>query len=53
MLLGSVGTVLGINNAFVIGGCVVMAVALYAAIRVPALRSAIATARPRAVARSG
>jgi MFS family permease len=53
MLLGSVGTVLGINNAFVIGGVIVMAVAAYAAIRVPALRAAIATAHPRVVARSG
>ena len=53
MLLGSLGAVLGINNAFVIGGCIVMAVAAYAAIRAPALRGAIATARPRMVARSG
>jgi predicted MFS family arabinose efflux permease len=53
MLLGSVGTVLGINNAFVIGGCIVMAVAAYAAIRVPALRGAIAAAHPRVVARPG
>ena len=42
MLLGSVGAVLGINNAF----------AAYVAIRVPALRAAIATSRPRTAARS-
>ena len=53
MILGSVGTVLGINNAFVIGGCIVMAIAAYAALRVPALRAAIATVRPRTVARLG
>lgn len=53
MILGSVGTIVGIDNAFVVGGCIVMAVALFAAVRVPALRRAVAQARPRVVARTG
>jgi predicted MFS family arabinose efflux permease len=48
MVLGSVGTLIGINNAFVIGGIVVTLLAGYAALRVTALREAIATAAPRA-----
>jgi MFS family permease len=50
LVLGSIGTVAGINVAFLIGGMLVTAVALYAALRVTALRQAIATPRPRAVA---
>jgi len=53
MLLGSIGTVAGIDTAFFIGGCLVTAIALYAAARVPALRDALAEPRPRMVARSG
>jgi hypothetical protein len=52
MLLGSVGTVSGINNAFLVGGVVVTLIAGYAALRVPALREAMATVRPRAAASS-
>jgi hypothetical protein len=47
MVLGSVGTFVGINNAFLIGGVIVTLLAAYAALRVSALREAIATARPR------
>ena len=50
MLLGSVGTVAGINTAFLFGGILVTLLAGYAAIRVSALREAVATVRPRAVA---
>lgn len=53
MVLGSLGTVFGINTAFFVGGCLVMVIAAYAAVRVPALRAAIATPRPAAAARSG
>jgi len=52
MLLGSVGTVLGIDNAFVIGGLIVMAIAAIAASRSKALRGALAQTRPH-LARSG
>lgn len=52
MLLGTVGTFVGITNAFVAGGVVVMGMAGYAAIRVPALRGAMTEAHPRVVARS-
>jgi len=52
MLLGAVGTFIGINNAFVIGGSIVVCIALYAGLRVPALRGAISDESPRAVARS-
>jgi hypothetical protein len=48
MVLGSIGTLIGINNAFVIGGVIVTVLAGYAALRVSALREAIATVRPRA-----
>jgi hypothetical protein len=53
MLLGSIGAVAGINTAFFIGGCLVTAIALFAAARVPALRDALAEQRPRMVAGSG
>jgi hypothetical protein len=53
MLLGSVGTVLGIDRAFFLGGIIVMSLAFITAIRAPALRAAVAEARPRVVARSG
>jgi len=52
MLLGSVGTLVGINYAFFIGGVLVTLLAAFAAFRVSALREAVATARPRAVASS-
>lgn len=47
MLLGSIGTLIGINNAFLAGGVVVTLLAGYAALRVNALREAVATVRPR------
>jgi predicted MFS family arabinose efflux permease len=47
MLLGSVGTFIGINNAFLVGGVIVTLIAAYAALRVGALRDAVATVRPR------
>ena len=50
MLLGSIGTVGGMNAAFEAGGIVVVLIAGYAAIRVSALRDAVASTRPRAVA---
>jgi len=53
MLLGGVGTFVGIDRAFLIGGVIVVTVALYAAIRVPALRSATAESRAAPAARSG
>src|SRR4029079_381449 len=46
LVLGSVGTLVGINNAFLIGGVILTLLAAYAALRVSALREAIATARP-------
>ncbi len=52
MLLGTVGTLAGINNAFLVGGAIVTLLAGYAALRVSALREAVATVRPRAVASS-
>jgi MFS family permease len=52
MLLGSIGAVAGIDTAFFIGGCIVTAIALFAAARASALRDAMAEQRPRAVARS-
>src|SRR5213593_3522070 len=48
MVLGSVGTLVGINNAYLVGGVLVTLLAGYAALRVSALRQAVATARPRA-----
>jgi MFS family permease len=53
MLLGSLGTAIGINYAFFVGGSIVATVALIAAARAPALRDAVAEPRPRAMARSG
>jgi len=53
MVLGSVGSLAGINNAFFAGGLIVVSMALYAALRVPALRGAVAESHPRVVARSG
>jgi MFS family permease len=52
MLLGSVGTFIGINNAFLVGGVIVTGIAAYAALRVSALRDAVATVRPRAATSS-
>ena len=52
MLLGAIGTFAGINTAFEIGGSIVVCVALYAGLRVPALRGAVAEQSPLA-ARSG
>src|SRR5207247_6012127 len=52
MVLGAVGTLVGINNAFLVGGIIVTAVAGYAALRVSALREAVASARPRAATSS-
>ena len=48
MLLGTLGTFVGINNAFLAGGVVVTLLAGYAGLRVTALREAVATQRPRA-----
>jgi MFS family permease len=52
MLLGSVGTLVGINNAFLVGGVIVTLLAGYAALRGSALREAVASARSRAAASS-
>ena len=52
MLLGSLGTFVGINNSFLVGGVIVTLLAGYAALRVNALREAVAAVRPRAVASS-
>src|ERR1700716_1923518 len=49
MVLGSVGTLVAINNAFLVGGVIVTLLAAYAALRVSALRDAVATVRPRPV----
>lgn len=53
MLLGSLGTVAGIDTAFLAGGIVVVAISVFALLRATALRAAIATGQPRVVARSG
>jgi len=53
MLLGSVAAIAGINTAFLAGGIVVVLVSVFALLRATALRDAIATSQPRAVARSG
>ena len=50
MLLGALGTFVGINNAFVAGGILVTTLAGYAALRVSALRDAVAAPRVRAAA---
>jgi predicted MFS family arabinose efflux permease len=47
LILGSVGTLIGINNAFLVGGVIVTLLAGYAALRVNVLREAVASARPR------
>jgi predicted MFS family arabinose efflux permease len=52
MILGSVGTLIGINNAFLVGGVIVTLLAGYAAFRVTALREAVATAPRRAATSS-
>jgi predicted MFS family arabinose efflux permease len=52
MLLGAVGTVAGINTAFLAGGIVVVLVSTFALIRATALREATATTHPRVVART-
>ena len=53
MLLGSLGTVAGINTAFLAGGIIVVLVSTFVLVRAPALRGAMATTHPRVVARSG
>src|SRR5688572_7009575 len=53
MLLGSLGTVAGINTAFLAGGILVVLVSLFALLRASALRAALATSHPRVVAGSG
>lgn len=53
MLLGSVGTFIGIDHAFIVGGLIVVALASYVAFRVPAMREAVSLTPPRVVARSG
>jgi len=47
-----VGTLVGINNAFLAGGVIVTLIAGYTALRVTALRGAMAAARPRAATSS-
>jgi MFS family permease len=53
MLLGSLGTFIGIDRAFIIGGLIVVAIASYVALRVPTMRQAVSLTPPRVVARSG
>src|SRR5437870_1072434 len=53
MLLGSLGTVAGINTAFLAGGLVVVCVSVFAVLRAAALRDALATTQGQVVARSG
>jgi predicted MFS family arabinose efflux permease len=54
LILGALGTAVGINNAFLLGGTIVGLVATFAVVRAPALRLPMATPlRPRVVARSG
>jgi len=53
MLLGALGTVIGIDRAFLVGGIVVVLVSGFALLRAPALREVIATPHTRIVARSG
>jgi len=45
MILGSIGTLIGVANSFIIGSVVVGLVTLYVAVRVPAVR--LATSQPR------
>ena len=53
MLLGSLGTFIGIDHAFIVGGLIVVAIASYVALRVPTMRQAVSLTPPRVVARSG
>jgi hypothetical protein len=53
MLLGALGTVIGIDKAFLAGGLIVVEVSTFALIRGGALREAMATVSPRVVAQSG
>ena len=53
MLLGSLGTVAGINVAFLAGGVVVVLVSGFVLLRASALRDAVAATHPRVFARSG
>lgn len=53
MLLGALGTVVGIDKAFLAGGIVVVLVSTFALFRASALRDAVATTSARAIARSG
>jgi MFS family permease len=53
MLLGALGTVIGIDKAFLAGGVIVVLVSIFALIRAGALREAMATVSPRVVAQSG
>ncbi len=46
MILGTLGTFVGINNSFLAGGGIVVLVAAYAMLGVPALRKAAAETRP-------
>ena len=52
MVLGSLGTLIGINNAFLVGGVLVTTIAAYVGLRVSSLREAVATPRPRPAATS-
>jgi MFS family permease len=52
MLLGALGTVIGIDRAFLAGGITVLLVATFVVLRAPALREAVATTHSRMVARS-
>ena len=53
MVLGALGTVIGIDKAFLAGGLIVVVVSTFALIRGGALREAMATVSPRVVAHSG
>ena len=52
MVLGSAGTFIGIDRAFLAGGVVVVLLASFVALRVPAVRGAVATPRPEVGARA-
>jgi MFS family permease len=45
MVLGGVATLIGVSNSFIVGAAVIGAVALFVAVRVPAVR--LATSQPR------
>jgi len=47
MVLGGVGTLIGVSNSFVVGGLIVSAAALWAALRAPAVRAATSESRHR------